>query len=310
MPYIAFDLDALSRVPDAARAAGLAEDALGYGLLRLWSWCFKEKTDKVGTPHLAGFFGGEGDRVPTALVAFGFLELIQGGGFRVKGAERYLRVSEARKAGGKAAKGNLIPGPHKKRPKIQRQPEGGAGGQPETQPERSRKEAGEYPEAQPETLSGSSPALTPSTEYLLLSSKEEPAAEPPAWREAWDALSAVFHEITGRTYRVDRKADPPALKALLADGLPEVLMRWRRGLENTKYGRYPGVASVAQLRSKWNDLAVERSTAPPEKGLRAPPDSMRRGGHPCVEPECDRTAEATGRDGKWRCYPHLAGATA
>ena len=38
MPYIAFDLDALKHVPDAARAADAREADVGYGLVRLWAY--------------------------------------------------------------------------------------------------------------------------------------------------------------------------------------------------------------------------------------------------------------------------------
>lgn len=160
MPYIAFDLDALSRVPDAARAAGLAEDALGYGLLRLWSWCFKEKVDAVGAPHLAGFFGTDGDKVATALVAFRFLDLATTGGFRVRGAERYLRVRKAQSEAGKAKTANLLKG---NKPEVQ--PEVVPGSPPGLSPAPSRVD----PELSREDTSGSAPALhrAPSTEHRI-----------------------------------------------------------------------------------------------------------------------------------------------
>ncbi len=101
MSFIQVELDAMKRVPDAARAAGVTEHQLGWGLTRLWAWCWQEKTDRVTEDHLAGFIGGDGARAARGLVAFGFLEPSEGS-FRVRGAERYLRISDARARAGKA----------------------------------------------------------------------------------------------------------------------------------------------------------------------------------------------------------------
>lgn len=105
MSYIAFDLDALNVAPDVARAADLTEDRVIGGLSRLWAWCFRSATDRVTAIHIKGFFGADCTQV---LSVFGFLE-VDGADFRVKGADRYLRVKEARSQNGKAAaaRGNL-----------------------------------------------------------------------------------------------------------------------------------------------------------------------------------------------------------
>jgi hypothetical protein len=102
VPYLSFDLDALSQVPDVARAAGIPEGDVAHGLLRMWAHCFKRKTDEVDTTHLFGFFGGDCERVATVLVTFDFLD--GAGPYRVKGAKRYLRISRVRSAN--AAKTN------------------------------------------------------------------------------------------------------------------------------------------------------------------------------------------------------------
>lgn len=107
MPHLAFELDALENVPATASAAGMGEGDLAYGLLKLWRFCWRTKTDRVDRPHLTGFFPAEdGTRVVGALVAFNFLEAADSG-FRVKGAQRYLRVNGGQSRGGHAAKGNL-----------------------------------------------------------------------------------------------------------------------------------------------------------------------------------------------------------
>lgn len=106
MSYLAFDLDALKMVPDAARAAGLPDAELGYGLLRLWSYCWTVKTDLVKPAHLVGFFGGDSGRVTAGLEAFGFLQA-DPDGLRVKGVEKYLRIRKAQSEAGKSKATNL-----------------------------------------------------------------------------------------------------------------------------------------------------------------------------------------------------------
>lgn len=101
MSYLAFDLDALKLVPDTARAADVPEAVIGYGLLRLWGFCWTAKVEHVEGSHLRGFFQAPDYQLITdALCAFGFLER-QPNRFRVRGAERYLRVRKARSEGAK-----------------------------------------------------------------------------------------------------------------------------------------------------------------------------------------------------------------
>lgn len=98
MSYIAFELDALNVARDVGGAAGIPEERVTHGLLRLWAWCFREKTEHVDAVQVRGFFGV--DAAP-ALMSFGFLEQA-GERYRVRGAQRYLRVSEQRKQAGLA----------------------------------------------------------------------------------------------------------------------------------------------------------------------------------------------------------------
>jgi hypothetical protein len=96
--YIAFELDALNVVPSVAAAAGLRVGDVSHGLLTMWAWCFREKTQHVTAVHVRGFFGSD---CVDALSAFGFLQA-DAEGLRVRGADRYLRVSEQRRTAGKA----------------------------------------------------------------------------------------------------------------------------------------------------------------------------------------------------------------
>lgn len=159
MPYLRFELDALNAAPNIARATNLPEDSIIAGMARLWAWCFREEKEHVTSTHLRGFFGGD---TADALTAFGFLEPAENG-WRVKGADTYLRVADGRRKGGRKSKGNLIPGPHSA--------EVGAGDKPET----SRKEAGD----KPEEISGSPPALTPGTKHHAPLLPLEVVAKPP-----------------------------------------------------------------------------------------------------------------------------------
>ena len=237
MSYIAFDLDALNRAPAAARAAGVREEDIISGLVRMWAWCFREKIAEVDAAQVRGHFGGD---VAAALVAFGFLEA-RGEVWRVKGAERYLRVAEARSRGGKAASGNLKRGTRK------------AGGQPGAVPGVSRESAGGVAGEQPGLTPGSVPALTPSTEHRILK-----ASAPMAPRDS-DRLCADFAESVGSKYAWQGAKDGTALAYLLTvASIDEVSRRWRLGLK-APADDWASCRTVAQLRSKWNDLATVKA---------------------------------------------------
>lgn len=237
MSYIAFDLDALNRAPAAARAAGVREEDIIAGLVRLWAWCFREKVARVDADQVRGHFGAD---VARALVAFGFLEA-DGSGWRVKGAERYLRITEARSEGGKKASGNLKKGT-KKPP---RQPEIQPGALPGSIPA----PAGD----QPGTTPGSAPALTPTTDDLAPSTESKRLAPAPRSPRDSDLLCADFLELTGSPYGWNGAKDGTALAWLVKQApIEEVRARWRRGLAADGWLL---VRNVAQLRSKWNDLA-------------------------------------------------------
>lgn len=97
MSYIAFDLDALNLVPSVAAAAGVRAGDITHGLLQLWAYCFRNEIEVVSEVHLKGFFGV--DAAPS-LEAFGFLEA-HNDEWRVRGAQRYLRIKNAQREGGK-----------------------------------------------------------------------------------------------------------------------------------------------------------------------------------------------------------------
>lgn len=112
MPFLAFDLDAKKRVPAAARAAGVEPGVVAWGLLEVWEHVWSTKSDVVSDIVFEGCFGPS-PRMRTVMTAYGFVEPVDEG-VRVKGADRYLRVRQARSNGGHAAKENLIPGGQRK----------------------------------------------------------------------------------------------------------------------------------------------------------------------------------------------------
>jgi hypothetical protein len=103
MPFIAFDLEAMEGVPGAAQCSGVSEDVIGWGLPKLWRYCWRERTDRVSLTVLRGMFGAD---VTEGLVAFGFIAP-DGLAFRVRGADRYLRVRKAQSDAGKATRAKL-----------------------------------------------------------------------------------------------------------------------------------------------------------------------------------------------------------
>lgn len=247
MSHIAFDLDALPLVPKVARSAGIQEAVVGWGLTQMWEWCWREKTDRVTTNHLRGFFGAE---LGAVLVDFGFLEAVGSSLWRVRGSARYLRISQAQSEAGKRSKGNL---------KQYRKPAGEPGdsvrltsGLP---PAPSRLE----PE---DTRSERTGSTATSDERLATSDKRQAGARP----ADWELIVADFATAGLGKYRPDRDKDPTAFKALLADApLEEIRTRWRRGLANAKANRFPRVTSLAELRQHWNRLAVDDSPDKPRE---------------------------------------------
>jgi hypothetical protein len=152
--YLAVDLDALNVMPDVAAAAGITPGAVAHGLLKLWAWCFREEVEVVSEVHLKGFFGVDAG---PALEAFGFLSRDEGA-WRVRGAQRYLRVKQAQREGGR--KGRALSSSQVGRT------------HPPTSTPTSRSTSA--PTSAP--TSGSEQALTPSTEHRTPNTVEETTA--------------------------------------------------------------------------------------------------------------------------------------
>lgn len=128
--FIAVDLKVIEGLSDAvARSAGVGRDRALAGLVRLWHRCWADEADVFTADELAGILGARRiDRFAASLVSFGFLEPT-GEAFRVKGGDRYLRIRESRRRGGKASAKHL-----KRGNQSQLNPSSRAGSQPGLSP--------------------------------------------------------------------------------------------------------------------------------------------------------------------------------
>lgn len=254
MPYLSFDLDALDSLPDVARRAGIDVDAVAYGLLRLWRHAWREKTDTVTASHLPGFFPGEGERVTEALTTFGFVEKRDDGTLRVRGAERYLRVSAARAKGAAAANAKR-----------------GLSGTPATQERRTS-------DAQATHERRSEHSLTPSSEQRA--ANREPTPTRANATPLGERLCATFQRIRGAAYEPSF-ADQDALRRLLqlAKGdEDEIERRYALGLRRT---RFPLITTWVDLSRRWNDCATPEQQSGESS---APTVAARAAGRTATEP--------------------------
>ena len=247
MPYIAFDLDALKHVPDMARAAGCREDVVGYGLVRLWAWCWTEKREDVTDTHLRGFFGAD---VGAVLEAFGHLAGSPSG-WRVRGAEKYLRIARAQRESGKNHAVNLNQGSRGGIRGGIRDPSGDPSGAPP--PDGSPGPA----RLLPPTTDDRAPkeALRASVPEPAAAKAEKPAKPPdPRLRPLTERLVADFLAVRGVPYVHQGAKDAQALKRLLAVLEPDAISAgWRAKLACTGFYQ---VNTLAELPAKINAPAA------------------------------------------------------
>lgn len=236
MSYIAFDLDAFDAAESAARHAGASADAMMAGLLRLWRFCWRQRSDIVSADQLRGVFGLD---VGPALVAFGFIATAPNG-YRVKGADRYLRIQEGRSKGGKAASGNLK--------QNKKKPADTAG----SAPAEHRLPAGSppaYPPADDRAFSEQRAATSEQRAANKVAPRKgaTPTGPPADPRHAplVAELCEVFQENTKAKYPFGGR-DAKAIAALLAiEPVPERISTvWRQALRSNKF---PLVRTLPEL---------------------------------------------------------------
>src|SRR6478672_10327169 len=108
MAYLQFDLDAKRQCRFIARATGIPEAVIGWGLLELWEHCWVEKQTGIEAAMLPGFFGEQSAKLVPHLISHGFLRPVDPEGVHgVRGAAKRLGIQEAQAAGGRSKLGNL-----------------------------------------------------------------------------------------------------------------------------------------------------------------------------------------------------------
>lgn len=273
MPHLAFDLDAKKRVPLVARAAEVEPGAIAWGLLEMWEHAWTAKVCIVSEVVLDGCFG-RSERIRQALEAYGFIERVEGG-WRVRGAERYLRISEARSRGGKKASGNLKRGnrqPGKERPT--------ASPSPGSVPAQAGKQPGLNPGPTSIIDHRSSDLLPSEADPLAGAAAQQPAPPrrarkrtredpPPDPRHApmVKRLCEAFERETGARYEFEPK-HAAAVARLLEHDPDELERRWLASVRAAP--RWPGTRDLCVFVSRWNEFAG----AAPGTG---PPRDVRRG---------------------------------
>lgn len=285
--YIAFELDAMEQVPNVAAACSLTEAQVGWGMAKLWRWCWREKTATVTLTHLRGFFGVD---VSEALEAFGFIERL-GPTLRVKGAERYLRIAAGRSKGGHAAKGNLVPGA--KQLAAENQPRGS----PETLSAASGLPLG---------LSATSEQRAATSEQLISARvkaarvvrirkpKPDKPADPRHYPLKLELIEIFKENQAGAVYPFGAR-DAGAVTALLAiEPVPERISTvWRKALRATGY---PLVRTLPELVKNYAHF-VSAAVGRPGVEVFSGPE------HPCARCSEPATAAAQTPTGDvWLCY--------
>lgn len=242
LPWLQIDADGMTRGEMLGRLLGVGPDA-GIGLvLRLWRWALELSPDGdfSGGQHdpraLAAAIGWapeQAEKLVGELVLVGLVEMPVGAGFtRIKGLGRYTRAWEKNNR----RKPALSPPVTGKNP-AEPAPEPARKTETETETEKKlQKPAGEKPPAPPKPP------------------KPDKATADPRHTPLTASLAADYATIRLTKYKHQGPADAVALKALLAVATDqEIRSRWAKGLRASGWA---SCSTIAQLGSKWNDLAA------------------------------------------------------
>ena len=319
MPYLQVDLDAKKNVPKVARAARVPVGDVAWGLLELWEYAWlADASAAVSELVLAGCFGeAYGPGLRDALVEWRFLEPVNGG-FRVRGLDRYAKADEARRRGGRAAAGNLIPG-GPRAAKRAKKAVSGAEGARLTSADTRLTLGWTSAAAQPQPSSSPAPASAEARVNLEPRTKRETTPPTRVRADAESApllqrIEAQFLEARGSAYALSL-ADEQASRRLLqlASGdEDEVCRRWGLALARQ---RFPTCSSLADLVRHWNAYAAPETT-PAQAAGNGPPSGAARValvrpsvGVLCAQEGCQRPSE---RDsyGVGLCGDHAAASDA
>lgn len=228
MPWLQVDQDGLGRCRLLARLLGVPEtQGIGIGMA-LWQWALEiapegdfsgAVPDSALVPAAVSWPVADGERLLTELQRVGLVA--SSPQLRVRGLDRYRRAWEKnrRNPSKRAESGTTVP-------------ETGAN------PRGTREEPARQTHTQNEKKNEKKNTST--------------APGPPSPRES-DRLMADFLEIIQSPYVFGGAKDGAALAHLQkTETMDEISRRWRIGLNSSGW---LGVRTLAQLRSKWNDLA-------------------------------------------------------
>lgn len=285
--YISVSLKVIELIaPAVARSSGTNEDRVLAGLNRLWHRCWSLKTDMLTRVQLAGCFGGaELDLLVAGLVEHEMLEQTETG-WRVRGAEKYLRIATARSENGRKAaengnlrRGNQNPNTTQQRPSS--------------------------PPAVPQQTPNSAPALSPITDHRS-PNKEKLLCEPAETEPPTDGprFFAWAQSIRAESLKVPREKPPKFLRGLTnwfheaqlelgVDAVGRLQAAWAAFLADP-YWRAKGCPWAAWL-TKWTALVPPPGPPPAQKCAVCLVESG----------DCAAVgAVGVGAQGRKVCYPH------
>ena len=250
--YVAVDLKVIEVLaPAVARSTGIDENRILAGLMRLWHRSWSVTSDRITAKELVGLFGPDQIEDLTEALCGDFLERCESD-FRVRGADRYLRLKESRRLGAKKTNTLLA---------EKRAAQRAASERSITLSERTLKE-NSFDDDQKqasllERVGANAQERSPTEHRTPNTKRSAPDPKTPAPSRDSDELLKIFREVTGSEYLWQGAKDGVALARLVkAAPLAEVLARWRRGLEAPET-EWASCRNVAQLASKWNDLVPQ-----------------------------------------------------
>lgn len=296
MAYIQVELMAIEHAEFAAQSLGCKRVEVLGGLVELWQFSWKRCEDIHQTSVLQAWFAFEPSKTLSVLEAFGFAEDLKNGTFRVRGAERYLRIREQRAAAGK--KGGLKRA-EKAAQKLQNELEASAKQVPskclaiasndENAPKTEPKNEAEIKQVLSKSLasakqvlskslegakqvSGNTEHRTQNTEHrdknIVANATSEETKKPKKTKKTVDpeyserrkslltALEASYEQKRGSKYLHQGAKDEDALKRLIGRYDDKLILE--RWALGLTLTKWPGVSTIAQLGSRFNELGQQQ----------------------------------------------------
>jgi hypothetical protein len=247
-PFLAVTLDAKRRLDRTERALELPRGRVHVGFLDLLEHVWERKDSHVNALVIAACFGPD-ERLPAALVTFGFL-VPAGAEWELDPEEtaRLLNTYRQRVAAGKA---RIAKAKRNARGTLQRstsdstsETSGATSGQPAGTPASHQRRTSEPPAA--DQLLHPAPS-TQHQNNKSLRAAGGPAPKEPDWRmkPTIDALCSAYLKARGVKYPFDGGKEAKCVERLLSRAPPEtILPAWSRALAE---GGYPKVATLLEF---------------------------------------------------------------